>query len=372
MMRTCHVIESAGGGSGQVVLDLLRTGIAAGDSVTLVFAPNRAEPDFLLGLRELPSVTILECPMRRAVGIHDFKDAWGLFRTLKRAGPFDIIHAHSSKAGALTRLAGLLLPGALIYTPHAFITMAPNASPVYAWTERLLSRFCKAIIAVSEQERRHAHEVIGIKPAKLRLIPNGVDLQVVGDRGSARTKMGLPGDCFAIGFVGRLVAQKNPLQALAAFARIAGKFPNARLVVIGDGGLSADCERFVLSMGLQQRVQLLGQVSSKELMAGFDCLLCSSDYESFGLIFLEALRAGVLIVSPPVGVAELAIVEGSTGFLASDNRPTSLADCLATMLGLTTTQLAQMREACYRRAQMFSIERMASMTRALYREQLTA
>src|SRR5450755_4304055 len=106
-MRICHIIESAGG-SVQVVVDLLKTNIAAGDDATLIYSPNRLEDRYIPVLEAIKDrVTLIPHSMQRKVGVHDLWDAWKLYRLIKSNGPFDIIHSHSSKAGALARISGL-------------------------------------------------------------------------------------------------------------------------------------------------------------------------------------------------------------------------------------------------------------------------
>src|SRR4029453_375770 len=106
-MRVCHVLESAGGGTGQVVVDLVRAGIAAADEVTVIYAPDRAEASFVESLTRIEGVEVVELPMRRGIGAADVVAAWRLRRHLRRLGPFDVVHGHSSKAGALVRLTGI-------------------------------------------------------------------------------------------------------------------------------------------------------------------------------------------------------------------------------------------------------------------------
>jgi len=201
-MRICHIIETAGGGSGQVVIDLAREGLAAGDALTVIYAPNRADPSFVKALSSMPGLRLVTTPMRREVGAHDLMDAWHLYRCLRRAGPFHVIHGHSAKAGALTRISGLLFPKtAIVYTPHAFITMAPRASCFYVAIEKILSLFCDAVIVGSDFEKKHALECIGIDKRKVAVIFNGVQTSGSSDRAAARRELGYQDHEFVFGFV---------------------------------------------------------------------------------------------------------------------------------------------------------------------------
>ena len=166
-MKICHVL-SAGYGCGQVVVDLLKAGVAAGHDMTLVYTPLRVEPRLAAvfeGMRDRVRVHLL--PMTGEIGVSDLSCFWSLYRLLRREGPFDVIHSHASKAGALARLAGLLLPRAVqIYTPQGFSTMSAGSSRAYGWIEFMLSVIGTRIICVSFHEKSHGRE-LGIADNKL-------------------------------------------------------------------------------------------------------------------------------------------------------------------------------------------------------------
>lgn len=369
-MRICHVIEAASGGAGQIVLDLARAGLESGDEVTVVYAPDRAQERFIKVLRSLQGVNIMALSMRRNIGLRDISSLWSLWLCLMRAGPFDVIHGHSSKAGALVRIAGLFLRHpVVIYSPHAFITMAPDASPLYTLIERLLSLLCDAIITVSPQEERHALEQLGIARGKVRMIMNGVDMDRPSDREVARNRMGFSENDFVVGFVGRLEEQKNPRRLVETFALVSARLPQARLAVIGSGHLREMMESLLERKGLSGKTWVFPDVDARDYISGFDCLLCTSDYESFALIFPEAMAVGVPVVTPPVGIAEAAVVDGVTGYIAGFE-PKSLADAVLKIAVLDSKARAQMHEEARRRARMFDMKNMAENTRALYKELL--
>ena len=304
--------------------------------------------------------------IQRLVGWRDIVAAWKLLRLLRRLGPFDVVNSHSSKAGALARMAGVFLPGVpQLYTPHAFITMAPGAPRIYALIEWLASWFCDAIIVGSQQEWEHARGSLHISASRLRLIPMGVDLDARADRANARRLLEAEEGVFTVGFVGRLVAQKNPERLADVFALLAAQAPDARCVVVGQGLLREELQGHLERRGLRDRVRLLGGRDARALMPGFDCLVCTSDYESYGLIFPEALAAGVPIVTPPVGVAQEAVIEGETGFITSfDAR--DIAAGVMKLVALDAPARARMSERCRAHSQRFDFAETARRTRALY------
>ncbi len=369
-MRICHVIESTNAGSSRVVVDLARCGVAAGEDVTVIYSPCRAEKIFIDDLEALlPRIHLVETPMHREVGLYDFVEGFRLLRVLRQNGPFDVIHCHSSKAGGLARLAGLFLPAAVkVYAPHAFVTLSPEASPAYGWAEKALSYLSDAIIVVSEQERAHAIDYLRISPRLIRLIPNGVSACPTSSRTIMRQRLDIAADGFAVGFVGRMVDQKNPLRAVEAFALVAKDYPQAVLVMVGDGPLNESVRDAIRGHGLEPRVRLVGYAPARDYMPAFDCLLCSSDYESFGLIFPEAMMAGVPVASTSVGVVpELASTDGPM-FGAADFSPEALAAGLRRFIAAPPDDRARLQEAARLCAAPYSVETMYARTMALYRE----
>jgi glycosyltransferase involved in cell wall biosynthesis len=363
-LRICHVLESCGG-SGQVVLALARHGLSRGDDVTLVYSPDRADPAFVTALSALPGLKTHSIPMQRKVGRRDIVDGWRLYRLLRRIGPFDIIHGHSSKAGALARIAGIFLPGATIYTPHGFYSMMPDTPAVYGMIERLLSYISTSIVAVSFGEFRHGVE-LGISSRKLALIPNGATPRFTLSREEARRNLGIHDATILFGFVGRMEPQKNPIRAIAAFAEIAAACPDVQLVMIGDGQLreKAMAERSRLNM--EHRIDLLGHCDSKRVIPAFDCLICSSEFETLPISFLESLSAGVPIVTVPVGGVEEAVIDGVTGFAARYHTVEALADATGCYVACTREQRREMAENARRHAIVLSAEIMGEKYRALY------
>lgn len=366
-MRICHVVESAGGGSGQAVIDLARAGLAEGDDVTVVYAPNRAEPSFVRSLTAIDGVRIVETPMRYGISAYDLLDGWRLYHRLRRNGPFDVLHGHSSKAGALVRLTGLALRETLkVYTPHCFVSMDPDRSSVYLHVERMLSWLSDAIIVVSSFERDHAVRRIGIARNKVNFIANGVANDNPTERAAARSALGYRDDEFVLGFVGRLTDQKNPLRLLDAFAIARRGHPSLRLAIVGDGPMRSVTESRAARHRVAEDVRCFGHRPGRALMAGFDALICSSNYEGLPIVFLEALAAGVPIITTPVGGARECVVHGRTGFIAGGLASHHLAQAILQMMKLSDVERSHMSTNCRLHVDRFGGSLVAGATRNLY------
>lgn len=366
-MHVCQIIESTSGGSVRVALDLTQRLLASGDQVTFVYSPKRADARFLEEIKTIPDVKFVPHIMHRSVRLHDIRSGIGLWRLLRKEGPFDVLHAHSSKAGGLLRLASLFLPkSVIVYTPHAFITMSPHAHRLYGVIEKILSYFCDAIITVSQTEKDHAVSEIGIKSDLMHVVPNGVAFEKKVTREEACSSVGLSPDDFIVGYVGRLVAQKNPMRLVDAFTLVHKKKPDAKMIIVGNGELLDSVQKAVVKAGLEKAVVYCTNHQAREIMPAFDVLCCSSDYEGIPLVFLESLVVGVPVVTTPVGGTQEAVVPGETGFVSDAFTATSLADAVMCVAHQTPKEKGTMRAKALLHGGQFTVKQMGTRVRQIY------
>ena len=153
--------------------------------------------------------------MTRAIGTNDLKAICEVRRIIKKYNP-DIVYAHSSKAGAIARVADIGLRNRCIYNPHgwAFNMRATNKKKVlYTIIERIAAPFCEKIICISEAEKISALDKKICNESKLQVIYNGVDIEAYenGPHDDIKRKdLGIPDEAFVIGMVGRISSQKAP------------------------------------------------------------------------------------------------------------------------------------------------------------------
>ncbi|EDQ03006.1 Putative glycosyltransferase EpsF (plasmid) [Sulfitobacter indolifex] len=312
-LRVALILETSGGGSGRHLLDLARGLLARGHDVTVIWAPGRAQQDFVDALHAVEGLKTVTVEMARAVGPGDVKSLRALQKVLQCLMPFDILHGHSSKAGALIRLLPRSIPGARIYTPHAFRTMDPGLGQphrlIYGIIERVLAARATRIIAVSQAEADHASAVLGIAANRLSLVVNGVSLSPDATREAARQAIGLSDQELAVGFIGRLEDQKDPLRFLRGIALAAKRVSHLKAIVIGDGPLRAEAE--ALAEG--SNVHFMGWQDGPRLMPGLDIFCMTSRYEAMPYTLLEAIHGGVPIIMTAVGGANETVLEGVSG-----------------------------------------------------------
>ena len=140
--RVCLLTEASGAGVGRHFLDLAYGLAAQGWKVTGVYSPGRMDTRFMARLHTAGPIHMVALPLHRNVHPLDAADLWRVMRLLRQYGPFDIVHGHSSKAGALARLTARWLGMPAVYTPHAFVTLSPTLPrwqlALYARIERQL------------------------------------------------------------------------------------------------------------------------------------------------------------------------------------------------------------------------------------------
>jgi len=136
--------------------------------------------------------------------------------------------------------------------------------------------------------------------------------------------------------LGRLSAQKNQRLLLQAFAKIAPKYPDRRLLVYGIGPLEGSLRQEIADLGLQDRILLMGLTSdAPQVLSQAGVFVLSSDYEGMPNALLEALVVGVPCISTdcPCGGPKSLIRDGANGLLVPVGDVDRMAAALDTLLG---------------------------------------
>ncbi len=292
--RVLHLIEATLGGTLAYLDTMITASVGLPFQFGLAYSTVRATPalEAVLDKARAHNWQTFQIDMAREVSARtDFRS---MLRILALYGRFEptIVHCHSSKAGALGRVAGLLsFPHGprVVYTPHA---VAVHLGRRYLLAEKVLAPLTACMIPVTEGE---ADQLIS-----LRLTSSGhyhVMLPVVEcsqflvrDRAQARLELGLPPEVPIIMSVGRLTAQKGPLTFLLIVKQVLKSFPAARGIWVGAGELQQEFLRLAGELGIADRVMVTGwQDDVQPWLAASDLLLSTSKYESFGYMVAEAL-----------------------------------------------------------------------------------
>jgi glycosyltransferase involved in cell wall biosynthesis len=261
--------------------------------------------------------------------LHPLRDLLGLLELvvlMRRTAP-DIVHANSSKAGVLGRLAAAAARVPIrIFTVHgwAFSAYSGVASLLYRWADRLMTPLTTLTICVAERERTSGLAARTCVAERTVVIHNAVDVAAIP---RARHDGGRP----LVVAVGRLAEPKDALTLVRALAAVPGRAYAALLV--GDGPDRPAVESEVRRLGLQDAVTLAGtREDVPGVLAGADVFALSSRSEGAPLSILEAMAAGLPVVSSRVGGVPELVVDGETGLLVPPGDPSAMAGALGRLL----------------------------------------
>lgn len=186
-------------------------------------------------------------------------------------------------------------------------------------------------------------------------------------------------------FVGRMEARKGVLELGRAFARVAGRDPKASLWIVGadnsvndgfqarTGGDYRQALETLWGSEVSARVHFFGKVSDEEkneLFARCDVLVAPSLYESFGLIFLEAMRYGKPVIGTAVGGIPEVVDDGVTGLLVPIEAPEELAEAMLRLGGDPGLRRAMGAQGLRRFEETFSLYNLGRQTENFYRQVL--
>ena len=261
--------------------------------------------------------------------LNPVRDLLGLLELvvlMRRTAPV-IVHANSSKAGVLGRLAAVAAGVPIrIFTVHgwAFSASSGLVSVLYRWADRLMAPLTTLTICVADRERTSGLAARTCSAERTVVIPNAVDVDAVP---RARHDGGPP----LVVAVGRLAEPKDALTLVRALAAVRGRPFSALL--IGDGPDRPSVEAEVRRLGLQDAVALAGTRDDvPALLAQADVFALSSRSEGAPLSILEAMAAGLPVVSSRVGGVPELVVEGETGLLVPPGDPAAMAAALGRLL----------------------------------------
>lgn len=285
--------------------------------------------------------------------------SWRRIRAaLERFSP-DVIHVHEPMTPSTSMLVVGAAPAPVVATFHAFLRrsrLLEVAAPALGWAWRRLD----ARVAVSEAA---AAFVARAFPGPVEVIPNGLETERFA---SAAPAEDLPAGRRIL-WVNRLDPQKGFPVALRAFVRLAAEFPDLSLVVAGDG---RDREAIaMLSSEEAARVVMLGTVSHDRVPAyhaACEVLVSPAlGQESFGIVLVEAMAAGLPVVASDIPGYREVVRDGTEGLLVPPGDPGALADAVRWILA-DPDLAARFGKAGRERAAAFSWDRVVPRLEAVY------
>jgi glycosyltransferase involved in cell wall biosynthesis len=355
--RVLIVTQATVDGVAICVRDLIQAAVSNGYELTVACPPGGD----LLTWAQQRGARWVRIDMRRAAHPSDILAVLRIRRLVREHA---LVHLHSSKAGAVGRLAlaslGRRRPPSL-FTPHGWSWLAGGRlEPAYRLFERIMLPVTTAMVAVSAEERSHGLAVLGPRAARIRVISNGVDVGRFRPDGPLGERTADP----LIVSVGRLCHARGPDLAVAALALM--RTPAARLRLVGAGEDRAALEMQVRALGLTGRVELTGfrQDPAPDFRAA-DVVMVPSRYDGMALVLLEAMACGAAVVATRVaGSSALA----GAGVLVAPEDPGALAGAVDALLADPDRRRQLGLAARQRAVERYSLERSLDAILALWRD----
>ncbi len=380
VLSILHVITRLDrGGSSDCTLLQAIGAVRRGHRVTLACGPSRQPSPLLLEARRVAGIEIVDVPdLRRDLSpLHDVRALLFLLRLL-RARRFDVVHTHTSKAGALGRLAAALSSRVpVVHQPHGHLFYGyhgPIGSRLVILAERMLARLARRQIVLSWRgAEEHLARGIG-RPGQFTVVRSGIDLRPfrmsAGRRAACRERLGLRDDEFAVGTLCRLDPIKGVGELLRGFLLASSSRPRLRLFLAGDGPLRDDLLEAARRAGASARITLTGSwVAAPDFLPALDLFALVSRNEGMGRALVEAMATGLPVVATNVGGMPEVLEEGRAGLLVPPGDEEAIARAIARLMDDGPLRDSLSRRA-RSRALVFGAGRMGHALMRVYREVL--
>lgn len=288
-------------------------------------------------------------------------------RLVKSLDP-SLVHAHGARAALPLAMNGFGRRAdrkpAFVYSVHGyhFVAKGMIQRRMAALAERRCSKAADRTVFVCNYDKGLAERwKLSAGPRTTDVIYNGID------------PMGLPehrpAERFTIAFLGRLVAQKNPLALIDIMDQVRDLPLDLR--IIGDGELRGELERRAKMMGLAERIEITGQLSQVDALKSLaECstLVLPSHWEGLPLAVLEAMAMGVVVIASRVGGLGEMIDHGKSGWLIEPGRVDGFAARIRELFVNQTVTADMASHAKDRVTHRFAWSRTQEAHLALYRQ----
>ena len=325
-LRICHVItRMIVGGAQENTLLTIRGHLAAGHQVELLTGPSPGRVGKLLENSGMPDFPIIEIPdmVRELSFIHDIKAYFALKKFFK-AGKFDVVHTHSSKAGIIGRLAARAAKvPVVVHTVHgqAFHPYQSKwKNRLYIALERFAAKYCDKIYAVA-QAMIDQCVAANVAPAdKYMVVYSGMDTTAFANAAretELRQKLGIPENARTIVTVARLFHQKGYEFVIPAAEKVLAVDPDVHFLFVGDGPMYDELQSYLKSKNIDRNFHFAGLVPPAEVcryLAQSDLLWHLSLHEGLPRAVVQALASGIPAIGFALDGTPEVIINGETGF----------------------------------------------------------
>jgi glycosyltransferase involved in cell wall biosynthesis len=378
MIKVAIIIESTSSGVGKHVLDLVDNILLTTDfELHLIHSLVRSDSIYLNRISKLISdkLVVTEISMSRSINLLDFFSFIKVFLYLRKNGPFDVVHCHSSKAGALGSVSAFILQyNKILFSPHGLISTGKTGfkQKLFLFFEKICAFFSTTVVASSLEEFEYSKINFKSSSTSVVYVPNGVHLPefnlIQSNREKFRKQYSISDSTRLISSIGRLTFQKNPQLFLetALCRSITHKCNEEVFLLVGDGELSYFVKKFLEENKLQGYVLYLGYLEDISLVySASDIYILHSRYEGMPYTLLENMAYARPVISTHVQSASQ-LVSQPQDFLVESN-PTSISSAIDKLID-SSFRIKIGKENRDKIINQYSIDRMVSSLIQLYTE----
>ena len=293
--------------------------------------------------------------------VRDLRALLEIRSVLRQIKP-DLVSTHSSKAGVLGRIAARLLGIPVVFTAHGWAFtpgIPPREAAIYRWIERLAAPLATRIITVSEFDRQLALEHRLAPADRIVTVHNGMpDVPAALRADPARSPVRLI-------MIARFEPQKDHVTLFQALAALRDE--PWQLDLVGDGPLLPEARAMVEELGLAGRVHFWGQrMDVAERLSEAQVAVLITNWEGFPRSILEAMRAGLPVISSAVGGIVESLRDGETGFVVAQGDGAGLQQRLRQLLHDPELRARMGRSGRQRYERYFTLDHTLEKTLAVY------
>lgn len=267
---------------------------------------------------------------------------WSQIKRLMAGRNFELAHAHGTRAASNILLPCRKLKVPMLYTIHGWSFHQDQKKLVYALRkagERYICRRSAANISVSASNQETGLKEIGAS-FRSTVINNGIDPQKFDPQNKfhhVRTELGIGANDVVFLFLARFTNHKQPLTLIRAFSKIEKDFPEAKLLMVGEGDQRKEGEQLVSQLQLEQRVVFSNfRNDVPAVLAAADVYVLPSLWEGLPIGLLEAMAMEKAVIGTNVDGTREVLEHNVNGILAETTQ--RVDDLARAMAGLAANQ----------------------------------
>lgn len=362
------VTQSEWGGAQRYIFDLAKN-LPQDKYVVTVVAGGQGELLTKFDETRVSTVTVKNL-VREINPIKDLLAYLELKKLFKQQKP-DIVHLNSSKAGTIGAMAAKHAGvKKIIYTVHGFVFNEPLPAwkkQFYLMAEKISAKYKDKLICVSEFDKKEGIKNKVAKEGKFITIHNGIEKINFIDKQSARSALNLPQDKIIVGTIANYYPTKGLNYLIEAAKIIISKNNNVIFKLIGAGQLESKLKSQIHKLGLENNVVLGEKTNAYKYLEAFDVFTLSSVKEGLPYTIIEAMQAGLPIVTTSVGgIPEM--INNKNGILVESKNSQALAENILKLIENKNLANQLGSQAKIDAENKFNLNKMVNETERVYLE----